>query len=536
MRKCLYTSMALMLATVVAGCGGSKGQSGVASSGGAGSSKQYAELHWGYTDWSGAIDTTKDPYFQSISISRLVVQSLVELEPSGKTKPGLASSIEQPNATTYVYHIRRGVRFSNGKPLTSADVVYSLDRNIVDKEAWTTSYWTDVASVSASGESTVVVKLKHPNAVWEYTMAGSSPIIEKAQGEKGGEKELGTPSDLLIGTGPWKFDSYKPEVSVQLSRNPYWNGPPQPAARVSISIFKDEASLALALRSGAIDGACDYAAPNVFADIPGTRQLTAPGSSVSTLAIGTSQPPLNDVHVRRAIAYAADANGMIKALYDGDAVKDVTIAPNDFFAGLGSASQVNEVLGALPKYEFNLAAAKRELAKSAYPHGFTTSIQVEASSSSASVIAQSMASNLAKIGITAKIQELQPSEAANLSATAWRNVKIDLTEYTYNYPDPEDVMVFILASSEIGPYGTNAARYRNPEVDKLLQEEIEALNPTRRLHLIGKLLKIVATEAPYVPLYTRDLQCTLSNRYVLPTFSTWTPEMLPWALDVKLAS
>ncbi len=277
------------------------------------------------------------------------------------------------------------------------------------------------------------------------------------------------------------------------------------------------------------------------------------GGCVTTWVLGANRwqhgeawPPLSTCAVpimlggdaAPALSPDAGERGLVQFAYDpADPVPTLGgVQESTGHLGLGSASQVNEVLGALPKYEFNLAAAKRELAKSAYPHGFTTSIQVEASSSSASVIAQSMASNLAKIGITAKIQELQPSEAANLSATAWRNVKIALTEYTYNYPDPEDVMVFILASSEIGPYGTNAARYRNPEVDKLLQEEIEALNPTRRLHLIGKLLKIVATEAPYVPLYTRDLQCTLSNRYVLPTFSTWTPEMLPWALDVKLAS
>ena len=84
------------------------------------------------------------------------------------------------------------------------------------------------------------------------------------------------------------------------------------------------------------------------------------------------------MHVRRALAYASDAKGMIDALYPhGQAIEDPAMMPASLFAGLGSESEVKEVLDALPKYEFNLAKAKQELAKSVYPHGFSTEIEVE---------------------------------------------------------------------------------------------------------------------------------------------------------------
>ena len=129
MKKYLCASLVLVLAVVLTACGGGNNRSGGSVSGGTetGSSKQYAELRWGFMFWPGPIDNNKDAWFSSISIQQLVVQSLMELEADGKVTPGLASSVEQPTPTTYVYNLKHGVRFSDGKPLTPADVVYSLE-------------------------------------------------------------------------------------------------------------------------------------------------------------------------------------------------------------------------------------------------------------------------------------------------------------------------------------------------------------------------------------------------------------------------
>lgn len=535
MRKYLCAATALLLAALITGCGASRSTNS-SSSGGQGSSKSYAELRWGFTTFSGPLDWSRDVGVTQAAIEQLAVQNLMEFETDGKIKPGLASSVEQPTPTTYVYHLRSGVRFSDGKLLTSADVVYSLDRNMIGKEVWLKPYWEDVASVSARGNSTVVVKLKQPSTIWPEILTFSSQIIEKAQAERLGEKALGTPNDLLIGTGPWKFDSYKPEASAELSRNPYWKGAPQPAAKITVNLFKSEAALALALRSGAVDGTFSYVTPKVFANIPGTKELTAPGVFVTFVSANTTTPPFNDVHVRRALAYATDVKGIIHALFPpGTATEDQTVVPPVLFSDLGSTQQVKATLAALPKYTFSLGAARRELARSAYPHGFNTTIEVEQVETAEVSAAQILAADLAKIGITAKVHELSPDEVPTLFTG---KTKLLIGEQGTVYNDPEGVMANFLLPGQVHPpgSGTNTANYRNVEFDKLLHDEsTEMLSPTKRLQTIGKLLGILGREAPYWPLYTHKYQGVISEKYVFPNYSALTSYFTPWALGVKLA-
>ncbi|HEV7941520.1 MAG TPA: ABC transporter substrate-binding protein [Solirubrobacteraceae bacterium] len=537
MRKYVCVCVALALAVLIAGCGGSKGQSNeTASKGGTGSSKSYPELRWGVLSFAGPVDWTKNVNSNSIAVvESLAVNNLMEFESDGKVKPGLASSVEQPDSTTYIYHLKP-LKFSDGKPLTAADVVFSLNRDVHSPEAWTKTYWEDVSSITAQNSSTVVMKLKHPSAVIQDVIAFSGEVSEKAQVEKIGEKELGTPANLPIGTGPWKFDSYQPESSITLSRNPYWKGALQPAEKITIGFFKSEASLALALRSGAIDGTFDYLAPKTFANIPGTKQLVAAGTSADFICANTDRPPFNNVHVRRALAYATDAKGMLGALYPaGTAFEDPTVMPASLFTNLGSKSEVEKVLNALPKYEFSLVKARQELAKSPYPHGFSTTLLTEQVAAGQVSSAEIYAADLAKIGINAKVVELTPSEAPEgLSG----KTTITFSETYSVYADPEGLMSTILPPSQINPPGSglNIANYRNAEVDKLEPESVETLNPPKRLQMIGKLLTIMANEAPYWPLYTHATLGTLSEKYVLPTFSAWTMSWTPWALEAKLAS
>jgi peptide/nickel transport system substrate-binding protein len=534
MKRYLCACIGLVLVLAIAGCGGSKDQTGkVASNGGSGSSKPYPELRWGLTTFPGVLDWPRNPQGSLIVVESLAVNNLVEFEPDGKVKPGLASSIEQPNPTTYVYHLK-SVKFSDGKPMTSADVVYSLDRNINSKEAWDKAYWADVASINPQGGSTVVIKLKQPSAVFPAVLGFTSEVIEKAAAEKIGEKALGTPGHMLIGTGPWKLDSYTPEASVELSRNPYWTGTPQPAQKITVDLFKTEASLALALRSGAIDGTFFDETPKTFANIPGNRPLVAPGTTVEYVSANTQLAPFNDVHVRHALAYASDSKGMIGALYPGgDAAEDQTIMPTSLFSNLGTQSEIDATLGSLPKYEFNLVKARQELARSAYPHGFTTEIQLDEESNNLTSAAEIFASDLAKIGITAKVHPLSASQWTAL----WLGgkTKLSMQELLAAYPDPEGIMSTLISPAQISS-GLNSAKYANPEVDKLLAESAGTLNTGKRLQMIGKLLKTVGSDAPYWPLYTHATFGALSEKYVLPTFSAWTALFRPWALDVRLAS
>lgn len=532
MRKCVSVAAALALAVLVAACGGSKGETSGVASNLAGSSKSYAELKWGMPVFPGPLEWKKNLFTEPSSIDSLVLQGLVEFESDGQVKPCLASSIEHPNPTTYIYHLRSGVKFSDGKPLTIADVLYSLRRNVDGKETTVKQYWEDVSSISARGTSAVAIQLKRPDVIWPEVLAFTGTIIEKSQAEQVGEKALGTPSGLPVGTGPWKLDSFQPETSVHLSRNPYWTGALQPASKITVSFFQNEATMALGLRSGALDGASYYTQPKTFSDIPGVRQITAPGTGVDFVAMNTTVAPYSDVHVRRAIAYATDVKGILQALYPpGFAAEDKTLAPTASFLRLGSSSEVEAMLNSLPKYEFNLAAAKRELAKSAYPHGLSITLQAYKAQLG---IVEVIAADLRKIGVKVSVHQLDTDENAAMLAgktLAWSE------GYTGIYPDPEALLSLLLPSDEIDPPGSglNSARFNNPEVDKLLARQRETVNPKARLQLVGKLLKIAATEEPYRQMFSTAAFTSVSDKYVYPKFSAWTQLYRPWALEVKLA-
>lgn len=533
MGRYLWVCVAFVAALAVAGCGSGKGQAGnTASNNGTGSSKSYAELRWGSLPFNnGPLDWAKTPWAEVISPESLAVQSLMQYESSGAVKLGIASSAEQPNPTTYVYHLR-SMKFSDGKQMTSADVVYSLDRVINGKESWAKVFWTDVASITAPNSETVVVKLKRPDAFFQQIVAATGQVTEKASTESMAEKEIGTPGHMLIGTGPWKLDSYTPGVSIVLTRNPYWTGPKPPAEKITIDLFKTEAAIALALRSGQVDGVNAYSAPKTFAGISGVRQLIAPGTYTQMIDFGVNQKPFNDVHVRRAIAYAADTKGMIEALYpNGEASQDHTVMADSIFATLGSQSEVNQMLEGLPQYEFDLAKAKQELARSAYPHGFSTTIEAEGSVSSSVDSAQILASQLSKIGINATVAALSGDQSAEWLAGKAHFV---VTKLGSIMADPESYMSLMLSPAEIP--GLNEAGYRNAEVDKLRAESAETLNKPKRLQILGRLLQIVNSEVPYHQLFTIANMASLSNKYVYPGFSWWTSIFTPWAMSVKLAS
>lgn len=537
-RCVLWVGAALLLAALVVACGEVKShQVGTTRSpSGAGSSKQYAELRWGMTPFPGALDLTKVGWSPTYAIELLAAQNLMEFEPDGKVKLGLASAVEQPNSTTYVYHLK-SVKFSDGRPLTAADVVYSLDRNINGVEAWTKSYFEDVASIAARNSSTVVVKLKRPLATFQEIIAFTGTVIEKAAAERAGEKAIGTPGHLPIGTGPWKIDSFKPESSVELSRNPYWTGPPQPAANITIELFKTEALMALALRSGAIDGADTYVSPKVFANIPGVKQLTSPGEQVVFVAANTKRAPFNDVHVRRALAFATDSKGMIEALYSkAEATEAPWLIPTGLFSPLGTQSEVDQTFATAPKFEFDLGMARQELAKSAYPHGFTMQIEVGQGVESQVAAAQILTSDYAKIGVKATVHEVTPAiEASSVyggKGTFW------ITDSTANYPDPETFIGERLAPSQIYPKGggTNVANYYNSAFDRLYAESAQTLNRPKRLRMIGEMARILRSQAPSWPLLSPQNFMALSSKYAMSGFSYWTTADTAWAMHIKPAS
>lgn len=530
MKKCLSAGAALALSLAVAACGsGSSGGGGTAQS--TGSSKPFAALHWA-TISVRRVDPVTSFDHATESLVAPVEQGVMTFDTSGRVIPGLATSVDHPDDTTYVYHLAQGVKFSDGTPMTAEDVRFSLQRNL-GRDSQSTSNFASVKSIAVQGPDTIVIKLKQPDVTFPDVPAFAGQVLEKAAAVKGGLDKLGTPSNLPIGTGPYKFASFDPQNGATLVPNPYWRGQRLTAQKVTVKFFADDSSLALALRSGDVDG--DFYPQNArLFRFPGIRLVPTPGISEYVLSLNTIAPPFDDIHVRRAIAYASDRQGMLDAVVGRAGTINETLTPISLYNDVAPPSQVQAAFGTLPRYDFSIPAAKAELAKSRYPHGFSTTF--DADPGSAVKIAQVLAPDLAKIGIRMRINQM--SENDYLAMLYGPRDKLGLTVdwYGATSPDPSSLLSYWLAPEQAVVNGLNSANYKNPEMARLLAEQSRAADGTERLRLIAQAFALMKRDVPYVTLFTPDQVMPIASKYVFDGYSEWTADFSPWPLRVRAAS
>ncbi len=289
--------------------------------------------------------------------SQLSLETLLKLSAQGQLEPDLATSWSQINPVTYVYHLRPGVKFWDGA-LTAPDVVYSLnyDRAPGSEAGYA---FASVKSVAADGPSTVVVTLKQPDASWQYVPAEIASEIFEMKFAEDHKSSFGEPGTLIMGTGPWEVNSFDPTSGIQLSANPTWWGGKVPIQHISLDFFSSDTSLALAFRAGEIDLDPFVPDPQNFAATSGAKIITAPSCAGAVFSMNTQLAPWDDVHVRRAVAYALNRADIIAA-NGGYATPKYTLIPTEMLLSIASQPQVNALYGSLPLYQYDVAMAKHQ--------------------------------------------------------------------------------------------------------------------------------------------------------------------------------
>jgi peptide/nickel transport system substrate-binding protein len=495
------------------------------SSSGAAAGAAIAQLTGGDVNFYSNVDPNKTQGCND-NYCGLFMEHLLQLGPGNTLEPELATSVTQPNSVTYVYHLRHGVTFWDGSPMTSADVVYSLDYQ--SKPGVPTSvYFANVKSIAADGPNTVVITLKQPDAGWKYSLSYEGVIFEKAFA-LAHPGTMGNPGVLIEATGPWEIKSLDPTRGMELTANPHWWDGKVPVSDISVKFFSTETSMALAMRSGEIDVAFPQDGES-FASVSGTKltSFTAPG--VNFFAMDASVGPWADVHVRRAVAYALNRTDLIAANGGPVTARPTSqiIQPAQLLT-VGTPSQVNALLNSLPQYPYDLAKARQEMAQSAYPHGFTAVTEVGPITNYPTVV-QAIAAELHPIGITLKIQQVSTTKyLADYSASSGPPGGDMYGGLGAVSPDPS-----ILPSYMVGTAATyNVARYMPAWSNSLLASGLATSDPAQRLALYGQLLKQVGADVPYVPLFSGYSFVALSSKYALPPFPDYAA-FFSWALNLK---
>jgi peptide/nickel transport system substrate-binding protein len=399
-----------------------------------------------------------NPFTMSSLVSALVVGQvydyLFEFDSSLTAQPSLCRSFETPDDTTYIFHIAENAMFSDGTPLTSEDVKFTLE-SYKDPEIGARAWAARIDTVEAVDEHTVQVKLTEPFApLISYLAFQYNPIVSKAFYEANG----GDLAQQTMGSGPFVLEEFIPDQVIRFSKNPnYWQeGLPYLDGMEWLVLPDDQARLA-ALRGGEIVNAdfLDHQPVESFENNPDWTVYQVSTLTHGTTVINCRQGPLADARVRQAISYAIDRTEFLEGAALGYGQVTGYIPASDQTWSI----PVSE----LPTYQTNVDRAKELLGEAGYADGFDVTLRVSALYVLDTANAQILQQQLQAIGVNVNIEQL---EWGNL-LDAWVNSDFEMLNILLlGQPDPDGYTWGRYHSAS----PTNYAGISDPDLDALLDQ------------------------------------------------------------------
>jgi len=494
LRGAAFAAGCVSIAMVATGCTG--GGSGGNNAGGGSTDI----LKWAIPSAPRSLDMYSDFSSNSSTIIGLISPGLVQLKDL-KLEPALATSWKVVSPTKLIFNLRKGVKFSNGDPVTTEDVIYSFERMIgPNTKAQTASHLSHLKKITKTGAHQVTMVLNTPDSTFKYDPL-FAPIVDKKVVEAAGDN-YGAPGTKIVGAGPYKVAKFDASNGITLKRNDKFWGAKAKFNTIDFSYISDEQTLSLALQSGDVDGV--FAVPTEQAThlekMSNVSVSSGPGLSVASLSFDLTKKPLNDIHVRRAFAYAWDAEGFTKSVLNGYAKPANAVESPDFWGDLVPKATVKKIYDKIPSYQYSMAKARAELKKSVVPHGFSTSISYPDARPDAGKALQALSASLAKIGIKLKVNEI-PYQQWVTEISGHKNLGLQIAMWFPDYPDPSDLILSQYPSSHAVPNQYNLANFKDPQVDALVNKELGSTDAQTRAAAMGKIMKIVGEKLPDLYLF-----------------------------------
>jgi peptide/nickel transport system substrate-binding protein len=431
-----------------------------------------------------------DPRIGTDATSERLIQilfsALVKRAPDYSIEPDLARSWEMPDPLTYIFHLREGVRFHDGRPLTARDVVFTF-RSLLDGSLQTPKAGTFrlIEAVDSTDDRTVVFKLKEPFGpfLWNLTLGGIGIVPEGA-----GPEFARNP----VGSGPFKFVRHVPDAEVVIARNEDYYGSRPEVAEVRFKIVPEAIVRALELRKGEVDIALNVLPPDMVETLRGHERLEilqAPGANYQYLAFNLKDPAFRDLRVRRAIAHAIDREKIVEFLFRRQARLATGVVPPGNWAYTADVA----------RYPFDPERARQLLKDAGRPElSFTFRTSTDETTRLLAAVFQEQ---LRAAGVR---MEIRANDAATFAADLEKgNFQAFSRRWIGNNNDP-DIFHLIFHSTMQPPEGANRGFYANPEVDRLITLARAASGTVERRAAYQEIQRIVAEELPYISLWYMD--------------------------------
>lgn len=429
---------------------------------------------------------------QSEHIGEVLFDGLVARDRSFHFMPALAESWEQTDPLTLVFHLRKGVRFSDGRMLTARDVVWTINsmRNgtVISPKAAT---YASVASVEARDAQTVIFHLKTPdNFLLTNLSTGAMGIVPEGSGRDFWRHP--------VGTGPFRFESQQIDQDVVVERNPLsWAGVPK-IERVRFAVVPDAITESLELEKGSGDVAVNSLPPDALAELarrPNLEVDDTDGTEIQYLTFNVRDPVLKDARVRQAVACAINRELIIQTLLRGRAKPAASLLPPTHWAWTGDG----------PRYVYDPARAERLLEAAGYkrgPGGVRLHLTMKTSTDAGTrLLAAVLQQQLAQVGIALEIRSFE-------FATFYSDVTHGAFQmYSLRWiggNEQPDIFSYAFSTARIPPKGANRGHYSNPRLDALLDDAAASEDMNRRRADYLEAQQILARDLPAVNLWYLD--------------------------------
>jgi peptide/nickel transport system substrate-binding protein len=437
---------------------------------------------------------------QSERIGKLIFDSLVRRDEHFRLQPALAERWEIPHPLTYVFHLRRDVRFHDGSPLTARDVKYTFD-SIADGTVITAkaSTFKLVDKVEAPDDHTLIFRLKEPYATLLWNVSdGAVGIVPFGSGKDFNRK--------LVGTGPYKFVSAVQDSEVVVARNDQYWGESAKVPKIRFAVVPDTTTRALELRKGSADVLINALNSDMVVALrkePTLEIQQAEGTIYAYLAFNLRDPLLQDVRVRQALAYAIDREAIIKYLWRDMAQPAAGVLPKQHWAYADDVAQ----------YPYDRNRARQILDAADYKPGsdgirfhLTMKTSTEETSRLMAAVFQQQ---LREVGIALDIRSFE--FATFYSDVVKGAFQVYSLRWIGGNEDP-DIFEHIFHSASFPPKRANRSYYVNRRVDELIERGRRELDVDKRKQIYAELQRIVAAELPYINLWYLDNVLVHSRR------------------------
>jgi peptide/nickel transport system substrate-binding protein len=465
----------LAAAAVLAGCGGGSGSSADGGSDSA-AAKPGGVLHFGLESEPTTLNPTRVVEQATSYVIPQINETLFEIDSEGEAQPKLATKYTtSKDGLTWTLQLRKGVKFSDGAPMTADDVVFSIE------EARTGPYFAGlyepIEKVRATSPTTVVIETSEPMPalIADLSIFTIGIVPENYGGVA--EKEFG---QSPVGTGPFVLESWKHGQAITLAKNPgYWDQGQPLLDEIVYTVTTNENARAAQLRGGDLD-ATRVSPLTVKSGLSGVSDVQldeVPGGIVNLFSLNLNWPPFDDQRIREAINLAIDREGINQAGSDGKGTLGASfLQPSILYSDTDLQPPARDVEKA------------KELVAEAVKDGVDTSFTIKFTNFTGffPITAQIIQQNLEEVGLAVKLETLDEAALSEESTTG-KGVPAGLGLTTAWLNDPAELASFYLFGAEF--IGSDMKK-----LTKLANEANVEMNPTKREQLYHEMQEAVAEE------------------------------------------